>query len=121
VEDRKTLVATGLELVPSPVLRFDKKKTLGFYAEISDPASAQTPPARVAAIYVLIDEATGKQAYNSGALAVTQFQTAGNPVIPVLFRVPLDKLPAGKYRLDVQAATDKKQTTRVSSVHFVVE
>jgi hypothetical protein len=121
VEDRKSLVALGFVLTPSPLLRFDRKKPLGFYAEIYDPAVAQTPAAKVAMIYVLIDEATGKQAYNSGGLAVTQFQTAGNPVIPVMFRLPADKLSAGKYRLDIQAADDKNQHTGVNSVHFVMD
>ena len=121
VEDRKTLTALGFELTPSPVLRFDKKKPLGFYVEIYDPGVAHAPAARVAMIYVLIDEATGKQAYNSGGLAVTQFQAAGNPVIPVMFRLPADKLTAGKYRLDVQAADDQKLHTRVNSAHFTLE
>jgi hypothetical protein len=121
VEDRKTLVALGFALNPSPILRFDRKKPLGFYAEIYDPSVVQTPAARVGMIYVLIDEATGKQAYNSGGLAVAQFQTAGNPVIPVMFRLPADKIPSGKYRLDVQAANDKNQHTPVHSVHFIME
>jgi VWFA-related protein len=121
VEDRKTLVALGFELTPAPVLHFDKKKPLGFYAEIYDPGVALAAPAHVGMIYVLIDEVTGKQAYNSAGLSVAQFQTPGNPVIPVMFRLPADKLKPGKYRLDVQAADDKNQHTLVHSVHFIMD
>ncbi len=121
LEDRKTLVAQGMEFTPSATLTFDRKKMMGYYAEIYDPLLTANPPPKVAIIYVVIDEATGKQAYNSKGLSVAQFMNAGNPVIPVAFRIPMDTLPAGKYRLDVQSADDKGNHTSVRSVHFVTQ
>ena len=121
LEDRKTMIANGIEMVPSATMRFDRKKPLGFYAEIYEPLLTTSSPPKVAIIYAVIDEATGKQVFNSKALSVAQFETAGNPVIPVGFRIPMDTLPAGKYRLDVQSGDDKSNRSPVQSVRFVTE
>jgi VWFA-related protein len=121
LEDRKTMIANGIEMVPSATLRFERKKPLGFYAEIYEPLLTTSAPPRVAVIYVVTDETTGKQVFNSKGLVVTQFVTAGNPVIPVAFKIPMDTLPAGKYRLDVQAGDDKSNHSPVQSLHFVTQ
>jgi hypothetical protein len=121
LEDRKTMIANGVEMLPSATLRFDRKKPLGFYAEIYEPLLTKDSPPKVAIIYVVTDETTGKPVYNSKGLLVTQFITAGNPVIPVAFRIPMDKLPGGRYRLDVQSMDDESNHSPVQSAHFVTQ
>jgi hypothetical protein len=47
--------------------------------------------------------------YASGTAVVNPLAQAGNPIIPIAFRLPVNKLPPGEYRLELHARDENMQ------------
>ena len=50
----------------------------------------------------IVDRATGEERIDSGPMDVRDFIHAGDPVIAIALTLPVSKLPAGAYRLEVR-------------------
>jgi hypothetical protein len=113
------LILDGMEFVPAGDTRFKKGEKLFVYFEIarSDAKSASTK------IYLemkVTDEKTNQIKLGTGARLIDPVQSE-NSVIPMVWDMEIAKLPAGSYRLEVQASdsTGHKTGWRMSS--FVIE
>jgi VWFA-related protein len=124
---RTPLVFEDVEIVPSGSDHFKKTDSLAMYAQIYDQRldtdaadpKLQRRPADVKIAYQIVDEKTGKVVLSTGAIDASHLIQKGSPVIPVALKVPLDRLPAGSYRLDVQALEQGGAMTQIHSVTFV--
>jgi VWFA-related protein len=119
--DRTPLVVKGLEVVPSGSDHFKKSDNIALYAQIYDPNLQGEKPPSVKVGYRLIDEKTGKTLFSTGSIDTGGFIQKGSPVIPVALKIPLDKVPPGTYRVDVQAMEQGGSMTKIRTATFVAD
>jgi VWFA-related protein len=126
LEDRTPLVAQGLQIVPTASNHFKTTEAAVGYLEIYEPlllASASAPSGRpqVALLLDFIDRKTGQDKisgkYDNGGSTLRE----GNPVVPIGFRIPVDKLGPGSYRLKLKAVDSAGNASQEHTADFEVE
>lgn len=111
--------AIDFQLSPSPTNRFERDGHVALYVEVYEPAMLGAGnDARIGIQYSVVDRKTNQSAFRSNTILVNQFAQAGNPVIPVGTLLPLDKLQAGDYRLEVNALDSEGHHSPVRSTDF---
>jgi VWFA-related protein len=120
LEDRTPLVVQGMQVVPSATNRFKRADNVVLYTEIYDPLLATDQPPKVVFAYHVLDRATNKEVFFTGAIAAEQYIQKGSPLIPVGVFVKVKDLPPGGYRLVVQAVDNAKNTAPNRAVDFDV-
>jgi len=101
VEDHVPMMAQGVQAVPSAVYRFKSTDRAGIYVEVFEPGLTDEKPPQVGVQIKVVDKKTGGAKIDSGTVSVASFIRPGNPLIPILLRLPLQDLTAGSYHLDV--------------------
>ena len=101
MEERTPLVFKGMELVPSTSGRFAKSSAPVVYVEVYDPALKTSSQPRVGVIFNIIDRKTNQSVVSSNTILINDYAQPGNPLVPFGFKLPVDKLQAGDYRLEV--------------------
>lgn len=121
LQDRTPLVVGNFQLVPSGSNRFKKADSVALYAQVYDPSLAgpNAPAVRVA--FRVVDTKTGHEVIPTEAVDATSFVEKGNPVVPLALNLPVQKLPSGSYRLDMQAYDMSGTLSKVRSVEFAEE
>ncbi|MGD0955835.1 MAG: VWA domain-containing protein [Candidatus Acidiferrales bacterium] len=119
--DRTPLVTQGMEFVPSGSNHFKQSDSVALYAQVYDPDLANSNPANLQVVYQVVDMKTGQTVFSTGGLDVARFVEKGNSVVPLGLKVPVDKLPRGTYRLDMQAVGVDGERTPIRSVQFSAE
>ena len=119
--DRTPLVTQGMEIVPSGSNHFKKSDSVALYAQVYDPDLASPNPASLQVVYQVVDTKTGETIFSTGGLDVGKFVEKGSSVVPLGLKVPLDQLPPGVYRLDIQAVGVSGERTPIRSVQFSAE
>jgi VWFA-related protein len=103
MEDRKPLVVKGMQIFPSGSNRFKHTDSVVVYSEVYEPALTSDNPPIVGMGYTIFERATEKKLFATGAQRADAFIQKGNPVIPFAFKVKVDDLKPGSYRLLMQA------------------
>ena len=119
--DRAPMVVRDVELTPSGSNHFKKSDKAALYAQIYVPRLIQPNPPTVKCTYVVMDPKTGKALIGATGMDLASYIQKGSAVIPVAFRLPLDKLDPGEYLLEVQASEGPGDLTQVRTVKFVVQ
>jgi hypothetical protein len=119
LEDRKPLVAQGMEIVPTGTDSFKKADPAVFYVEIYDPLLTGANPPKVGIQVQVLDRKTGEKKVDMGGL-IPNVQ-ADNPVVPLAMRLPLDKLTPGSYQLELKAVDTAGNSTSIRKTDFEVE
>jgi VWFA-related protein len=119
--DRAPMVVRDLELTPSGSNHFKKSDKAALYAQVYVPRLAEPNPPTVKCTYVVMDPKTGKALVGATGMDLATYIQKGSPVIPVAFKLPLDKLDPGEYLLEVQASEGPGDLTQVRTVKFVVQ
>jgi hypothetical protein len=121
LEDRTPLVARGMQITPSATNRFKRDDKVGLYAEIYEPLETSDKPPELTVGYRVVDLRDNKVVFGSGEVDAKQFVQKGSPVVPVGLRVPLKDIPAGSYRLEMQAWNTAGSRSPIRSAEFAVE
>ncbi len=121
LEERPPLTARGFEVVPSASNRFPKNSEVVFYAEVYDPILRTGGFTRVGVLFTILDRKTNQVAFSSNTVPLDEFITQNNPLIPVILKLPMDKLSAGEYRLQVLARDSAGGVTPQRSADFTLE
>lgn len=103
LEDRTPLVVKGMQMIPSGSNRFKKSDNVIAYTEVYEPLLTSANPPQVGFAYHVYERATNKEVFFTGVMRADDFIQKGSPVIPVALRVMVQNLPAGSYRLVMQA------------------
>ena len=119
LEDRTPLVAQGVQIVPAGSDRFKKGDAATFYVEIYDPLLTSATPPTVRIQIRVVDRNTGEQKVQLGGPAPGI--KAGDPVIALGVKLPLDKLVPGSYRLELTAGDTAGNATAQRTANFEVE
>lgn len=119
LEGRGPLVAGGKKFVPTATNGFARSAPLYFYTEIYDPGlsnGSSTMPLMMQ--YRILDSNTGEVKADSGMAGIASYMRPGDSVVPFATRLPVAQLPAGQYRLEVQAVIPANQQIVTRSIEF---
>ena len=110
-----------VQIMPSPNNRFKKADQVSFYTEIYEPLVGSAAPFRVGIKYTIVDPKTNKPVFDSGLMLANSFIDTGSPVMPIGLFIHCSALPAGDYRLVVQAMDDQKHQSPERTADFHME
>jgi hypothetical protein len=114
------LVSKGVEFAPTADTVFQKNDRLISYFEINEPAPRGTGAAKVQFQMRITDAKSGELKMDTGLRPTESWVRSGNPVIAIAQEVVIDKLPAGTYRLEVQASDSAGNHTAWRATTFTV-
>jgi hypothetical protein len=104
VDGRTPFIAVSgpnsFQLTPTGKLSFKKTDSVAMYVEAFEPLLTGTEPVKLAVQMKILDK-TGEAKLDSGQVEVSNFIRSGNPTVPIALKVPIDKLDAGAYKLEV--------------------
>jgi hypothetical protein len=84
-------------------------------------APAPAPATMVKVKYVIQDTKTNKVVYQTAPIDIMPFASAGNPVVALALKLPVDTLAPGDYTLRIQAGDNVGALTAVRAAAFSVE
>ncbi len=119
LEDRTPLVTQGLQLVPSGSDQFKKTDKAAFYVEIYDSLLTSDKPPKVGIKLTVVDRKSGDKKMESSVAAADA--KAGNALVPVGLKLPVDTLPPGSYRLELTAMDSAGNTSPPRTADFEVQ
>jgi len=102
--ERTPLIVKGMQINPSASNRFKTSDNVALYTEVYEPLLTSADPPKVAASYTIVERASGKMIYSTGAAYLDGFIQKGNPKVPVAMSVKVKDLAPGAYRLVMMAA-----------------
>jgi VWFA-related protein len=107
LEGRTPLIAAGMQVTPSGDSAFKKTDTAVCYLELYEPLNVDGNPVKVGVQLRVVDGKTGDQKVDSGLVEMTRYAQAGNPVVPIGLRIPVDQLAPGSYKLEIIGRDEK--------------
>src|SRR5579871_1772540 len=123
LEDKKSLIANGVQIIPSGSNEFAKADTAVFYTELYEPLLV-TPdpktPTMVAIKVRILDRKTGEQKQDSGFMRVDLPPSTGNPIIALGQKLPVAALEPGSYQLEFTAEDTANRVIK-RTTDFVVK
>jgi hypothetical protein len=120
LEGSSPMVANGLQIIPSSKNRFNKDMQPVVYVEVYDPILESSNP-HMGILYDIVDRHTHRKVYSSDTIYINENIHPGNPLVPVTFKLPMEKLPAGNYQLEVWGRDSAGNITPVRTGDFAVE
>lgn len=103
LEDRTPMIIKGMQITPAASYSFKKSDRVILYSQVYEPLLKADAPPRVVAGYSIVD-ASNKQVFFSGPVALEEYVQKGNAVVPFGLLVPVKDLAPGNYKLVLQAA-----------------
>jgi VWFA-related protein len=120
IEGSTPMVASGLQVIPSSKNRFTKEMQPVVYVEVYDPLLESTSP-QLGILYEIVNRQTHQKVYSSDTLYVSQNIHQGNPLVPVVFKLPMEQLPAGNYEITIWARDSAGGITAPQTGNFSIE
>ena len=121
LSDRMPLLLKNMEVVPSASNHFKRTDSVALYAQLYDPGLATATPPAVRVSYVIVDMKSGKPIAGGKDIDPSVFSEKGSPVLPVGLKIPVDQLPPGSYRIEIQGYDGSGVRTAVRQVDFDAE
>lgn len=121
LEDHKPLITRGLQVVPTANAQFKKSETAAAYIEVYDPLLAGDKPPQLGLEFRLMDMKTGKPKVDVAIMDTKDLIKAGNPIVPIAVKLPLETLDPGTYRVDLRAQDSVGNSTDFRIAEFQVE
>jgi VWFA-related protein len=118
LSDHMPLVVNNMEITPSASNRFKKTEVVTLYAQVYDPHLADPNPPALRINFNVVDTKTGQVISGARNVDTAPFIQKGNTVVPLALKLPLEQLPPGSYRLDMQASDASGNHTPIRSVGF---
>jgi hypothetical protein len=113
------LVYHGMQIVPAADYHFKKTDLAVVYLEIYAPSMTESNPPQIDLQYVIVDTKSGQAKINTGIPKIPD--AAGHAVLPLGLKVPVDKLDAGSYRLELRALDSQGNKSPIRVADFVVD
>jgi hypothetical protein len=121
LEGRKPLVVQGRQITPAGTNRFKKTDPAIVYTEIYEPLLLGEHPPVVGVQLRVLDRKTGEAKQDSGLMNVAALIRAGNAVIPIGLKLPINSLVAGGYRAEVKAVDSTGNSSVARVADFDIE
>jgi VWFA-related protein len=120
IEGSVPMVANGLQVVPSSNSRFKKNMEPVVYVEVYDPLLESGNP-QMGILFDIVNQKTKEKVYSSSTLPINENVHPGNPLVPAIFKLPMDKLPPGDYRIEIRGRDSAGNATPVRTGDFSIE
>ena len=117
----RPLVSHGVRFTPAGDTRFRKGEPLFVYFEIYEPLLPSSPSTTLTWRMRVVDEKSGEVKIDTGSRSAASQIKPGTSTIAIAEEVDVQKLPAGPYRVDVQAADSQGRETLWRTAMFNVE
>jgi hypothetical protein len=91
------------------------------YVEVYEPELKGGLVPRVGLLFDIVDRKTNKSAYSSNTILINDFIQPGNPLVPFGFKLPVEQLQAGDYRVDIKARDDEGNVSTMRSADFSIQ
>jgi VWFA-related protein len=102
IEDKVPLVALGVQTIPTGQYTFKNTDSPGIYLEAYEPGLVDENPPKLMMALKITDRKSGEQKVASGTMEIgANYIHKGNPMVPIVLKLPVKDLPAGAYRLDI--------------------
>ena len=121
LDDRKPLVVSGVQIVPSATNHFKKTDNTGVYLEIYAPLLVGANPPQVGLELKILDPKTKEQKASIPLQSVASMVQPGSPLIAIALKLPITTLTPGLYQVDVRAMDTAGNSTKVRSADFELE
>jgi hypothetical protein len=120
LDGRTPMVISGMQMIPTATGRFKTTDKVTAYVEAFDPVVAGPNAPGHGFRLRIVEGATGTERVDSGWLP---WRTDGgqSPIVPIGFKVKVDELKPGPYRLEVQVANTAGAKSQVRTADFEVE
>ena len=92
-----------------------------FYVEVYDPALREANPPRAGILFSIVDRKTNKEAFSSNTILINDFAKPGNPLVPAGFKLPVNQLAPGDYRIEIKGRDSDGRVSNPRSTDFSVE
>lgn len=115
LEDKKPLIANGLEIVPTGTPTYSKEDLAIFYVEMYEPLLASGDASKAPQLGIrmrVLDRKTGEQKSDTGLLALSPAPPVGEATIPMGSKLPVSGLPPGEYTLEFTVADSANRTAQ---------
>ena len=120
VEESVPMVTNGMQLVPSSSNHFKKGGQPAVYVEVYNPLLT-AGDLRMGILFDIVSQTTNKKVYSSSTLLINGFTHPGIPLVPVIFPLPIEDLPAGSYAVEIWARDSAQNVTPVRTGDFSIE
>ena len=114
------LVSKDILFSPSGDTGFAKGESLFAYFEVYEPQLTENAAAPVSVHLRILDASTSKVKEDFAAIDAAPYKQAGSSVLRIGRKLPIDQLPTGDYRLEVQA-TGSKGSTAWRAANFEIK
>ena len=104
------LVSKDILFTPAGDTSFAKGEPLFAYFEVYEPQLTENPAAPVSLHLRILDASTSKVKEDFAPIDAASYKQAGSSVLRIGRKLPIDQLPTGDYRLEVQATGSKGST-----------
>ena len=121
LEDRTPLVSQGMQIVPAATYTFKKTEPAAIYVEIYEPLLLGTTLPKVGLEVKILDRKSGQKKIDIGFTNTAPSMHAGNPVIPLGLKLPVDSLGPGTYRVELRAMDSAGNLSKPRTADFEVE
>ncbi len=115
------LVSKDILYTPAGDTNFTKGEPLFAYFEVYEPQLAEDPATPLSVHLRILDANTGKLQEDFPPLDASAYKRLESFVLRVGRKVPIDQLPKGKYRFEVQALGSAGRSTAWRAANFTVE
>jgi VWFA-related protein len=120
IEGSAPMVANGMQLVPSGNNRFKKKSQPVVYVEAFDPLLESGNP-QIGIQFNIVDRKSNQKVYASNMISLNENIHPGYPLVPAILKLPMDKLPPGDYRIEIQSRDSLQNVSPVRTGDFSIE
>jgi len=114
------LVSDGITFTPTGDTKLEKGEPLFAYFEVDEPLLGLQPAPTVEVNMRILNASTGEVMANLAGVNLAPYVRSGSSVVPIARKIPISQLPAGAYRLEVQAADSIGQSTAWRAAGFSV-
>jgi VWFA-related protein len=121
LEGHVPLITHGMEVVPAATYTFKKSENTGAYVEVYEPLLLQPNPPQVGLEIKVLDRKTGQQKIDAGFTNTAGAMKAGNPIVPLAIKIPVDRLDPGPYRLELRAMDSAGNSSQPRDTDFEVQ
>jgi hypothetical protein len=118
LEDRTPLVVRGMQVNPSASDRFKKTDNVVVYTEVYEPLLTSATPPQVMSGYAVVEKATGKVVFKTGAVRLDDFVQKGSPTVPVGLTIKVKDLAPGSYQLVMMAVDSAGNHAKNRTINF---
>jgi hypothetical protein len=114
------MVSDGIQVTPAGRTDFKNGELLIPYFEIYTPQAAREPTIRIQVHLRIVDARNGETVKDSPAVDAAPYMQPGSMTIPIAREVPIAALPAGQYRIEVQASDSAGRSTPWHAANFTI-